>query len=994
MKAKWRRRGRGAISIFLIIIFVAQYAFCGLLVDGARHRMAEAMAESALDSASMSVLSYYNQLVYDLYGLMATDSLSEEEIKTKLTSYVEKTLGTAEVNAGLIQKIVSLVDTDDTKKGFDGYDFQLSVEAEPNVSLASTDFVEYQIIEHMKYRAPLLLLGNEDGLLSKLKGLTDVAERLDLAKKRLEIVNNDTNKENMKTASNTLNSIKTFIGMTRAFVNDPVNWDLSKTLGYTPDTPADVAGYVKTIDRAADDLAEDYLEEWDSFRLQYTLWKMEQEDPSSAGYGAPEPEPPEWTNEDWREKFQTPVNETKEKYAAIVANAAKLRDSANALIGWIDRDVANYGSYISQVNTAYRNSGGDGNSNAATVFLPEAELAEANAGQLLKNRPFLSYVATFAGEIANEDTTKINRALNDIVFGSETSLDGMVLELSKNLEDSVEGYPEDEPEGGWKLPDPPCTYVSERISASALGVIPGDLDQLRRVLNEDAFPNLANSEVDVKVDGKQAKEDAKTDSEKADTAGLRDIDADDLRVDFASSTSTAVKADADALTMGDDIDADTGEAMLNAAGGVLDVLMEMLEGARDNLYVNQYITYYFPNYVDCYKLTGDKIPEYAKRFTEGDYKDYCANQVEVEYVLTGEPNGRKSVLEVQAMLLGIRTAFNLIAVFTDSAKISQANALAAAAGPFAPLVSIALLIGWAVAESVIDVQKLCAGEKVPLFKQGKDWFLSVEGAVENVIRDAAEYVVGAGIDFAKKKINSITGKVQNVANQAIYAAYNAASGGLDEAQTAVNSTVGSWTTSINTSLNSLSGQADVTGVEEVRGALNEVQSGFSNIKDVATDKLDDVKDKAIKGVNKAAENVNKNVSEKLTSVGDKISGKLADSLSGWVSDKIPVGKVVNSGETDSSELLGLTYMDYIQIFLLLESQDKKVKRVQELVQANICYKEKDSGSKKFMMKDAYGAIQAKLDGSIKFLFMSEAIIPAELRQSGRLKFSVNSSVSY
>ena len=40
---------------------------------------------------------------------------------------------------------------------------------------------------------------------------------------------------------------------------------------------------------------------------------------------------------------------------------------------------------------------------------------------------------------------------------------------------------------------------------------------------------------------------------------------------------------------------------------------------------------------------------------------------------------------------------------------------------------------WAVAESAIDTVAIMSGEKVLLFKQGKDWTLSAQGAIKNAI---------------------------------------------------------------------------------------------------------------------------------------------------------------------------------------------------------------------------------------------------------------------
>ena len=81
------------------------YVFMGLLVDAARYRMAGAYAEAALDQAGDSVLSNYNRLVFDLYGLFAVETKAEDQeametkIKELFNHYLEETLGIANVTA-------------------------------------------------------------------------------------------------------------------------------------------------------------------------------------------------------------------------------------------------------------------------------------------------------------------------------------------------------------------------------------------------------------------------------------------------------------------------------------------------------------------------------------------------------------------------------------------------------------------------------------------------------------------------------------------------------------------------------------------------------------------------------------------------------------------------------------------------------------------------------------------------------------------------------
>ena len=155
----WKKRCKGVISVFLIIILVSNYALIGLLVDSARQRMARANAEMALDMATTSILSYYNQMLFDLYGLFATDNLSEDNITALLSDYTKKTLGMLDVSESEVTELTTAIvnavpyfqngEIDGIL--FDGYHYNITVKADSSAmtSLANTDAVESQIIDHM-----------------------------------------------------------------------------------------------------------------------------------------------------------------------------------------------------------------------------------------------------------------------------------------------------------------------------------------------------------------------------------------------------------------------------------------------------------------------------------------------------------------------------------------------------------------------------------------------------------------------------------------------------------------------------------------------------------------------------------------------------------------------------------------------------------------------------------------------------------------------------
>ena len=127
--------------------------------------MAQVMAETALDTAAESVLSYYNQMLYDLYGIFAVDSasVSNEKIAEVMEKYVTQTLGAADIDySGYSTMLSNFLLEGDWEAGegtnyFNDYDIDVNIMAGASVTLASTDYVEDQIIDYMKYRAPLSL---------------------------------------------------------------------------------------------------------------------------------------------------------------------------------------------------------------------------------------------------------------------------------------------------------------------------------------------------------------------------------------------------------------------------------------------------------------------------------------------------------------------------------------------------------------------------------------------------------------------------------------------------------------------------------------------------------------------------------------------------------------------------------------------------------------------------------------------------------------------
>ena len=79
-----------------------------------------------------------------------------------------------------------------------------------------------------------------------------------------------------------------------------------------------------------------------------------------------------------------------------------------------------------------------------------------------------------------------------------------------------------------------------------------------------------------------------------------------------------------------------------------------------------------------------------------------------------------------------------------------------------------------------------------------------------------------------------------------------------------------------------------------------------------------------------------------------------------------------------------------QIFLLMMNQQTKVERIQSLIQANMI----QGGNESFRMEDSAVAVWADMECEIRYLFMTNAILPEGVKRQGRMRFMVHSALSY
>lgn len=127
------------------------------------------------------------------------------------------------------------------------------------------------------------------------------------------------------------------------------------------------------------------------------------------------------------------------------------------------------------------------------------------------------------------------------------------------------------------------------------------------------------------------------------------------------------------------------------------------------------------------------IDEYCGYFFPNVLEENSRNiAYEMEYLLQGRNTDQENLEAVLRELLLVRQGLNLIHILSDGEKREQARALAlviTGGVGLAPLADIAacLIMGvWALGEAIQDLRILMSGGKVPLWKQKRDWNISLE----------------------------------------------------------------------------------------------------------------------------------------------------------------------------------------------------------------------------------------------------------------------------
>lgn len=128
-------------------------------------------------------------------------------------------------------------------------------------------------------------------------------------------------------------------------------------------------------------------------------------------------------------------------------------------------------------------------------------------------------------------------------------------------------------------------------------------------------------------------------------------------------------------------------------------------------------------------ILGDYLLEKCSRYDAVLEKGLLKYQI--EYIFAGKEKDIDNLKETVNRLLLIREAANLLYLFSDSAKMAEAEALALSLTAVVLLPELAepvkysILFAWAYTESVNDVKILLDGGRIPIIKTSADWHIKL-----------------------------------------------------------------------------------------------------------------------------------------------------------------------------------------------------------------------------------------------------------------------------
>lgn len=266
-------RTKGSITVFVTLILVPTIFFTGFMTDLARIKLYSSQAVMAADNYGETVLSQYDNLLKELYGLFAVTQDEEgkkaiEDLKKYMEYSFHPDGGGKDAGSGFMP--------------YQSAQIELDYEAVPDAVLSNEDVFATQIGDFMKFRIAQQLMDEDNLVLDALDEIQGAEESARAAQTKMELDEKASDAlEQMKPFYEELNEIQKY----PAYI-DGINAAIKKAIQtiqdiISSDAYRKYADYVKNADAIEAALAVTEESRSDADRAYLEILKAYQEDESA-----------------------------------------------------------------------------------------------------------------------------------------------------------------------------------------------------------------------------------------------------------------------------------------------------------------------------------------------------------------------------------------------------------------------------------------------------------------------------------------------------------------------------------------------------------------------------------------------------------------------------------------------------------------------------------------------------------------------------------------
>lgn len=460
---------------------------------------------------------------------------------------------------------------------------------------------------------------------------------------------------------------------------------------------------------------------------------------------------------------------------------------------------------------------------------------------------------------------------------------------------------------------------------------------------------------------------------------------------------------------------------------------KLLQHGRDKLYLSEYATKMFSYYtVDMPENTPQRKSLSNIPFSAENNYLYKA---EVEYILWGDANPQTDVRNTLQTIFGIRFLLNSLYAFTGdpeirSVSLALATSIAGWTGFGVPLVQSVIIIGFALAETALDLEELKKGESVPIYKSTNTWTIKPSGIgqefkeeVGNAINRAAkkmenklfeqlnqltaenidklnETLNGFGEDKVDEIVSIATATVFTPIQESVISLVNVVTPDDTAIRAAINGALDGVAASIGNEPDSVLKDAKMKAVEiarsscmgmitnaiaevqnkglsaeevgaKITGTMNSVKATIeSNLKNTVSGAVNQLTSELQSSINAGSDKLQEEVSEKVDQYLMRIDCgvSFADLPSTDESSKV---------HTSGASALTMDYSEYLWLFIAVKSvppegEKDMLLRIGNLIEKNMTYASNPYRSKndKFTMAGAYTFIGVEAKADIRTTFFA------------------------